>query len=226
MRFPATTLLLIATFTTATAWGQVGGTGIGIGTGTGQGTGIGQGIGENIGGSLQERGESTVGGTGFLNRSNNQGGFLGGAGAAQNTNFGNAGGFTAGGRGGGGGNTAGRGGQPQQQQSTRVIRTRITIPSDFGRVVVTPSQIQSRLNGQFRRASRLKRFSSRQANSTTASPVNTNGLRGSSVVATPNGRTVTLTGSVNSKRDRMLAEKMAKMEPGVDTVLNQIIVSN
>ena len=232
MRFQVTTLLFVATFTAATAFGQVGG---GITTGN-QGTGVGglgqaAGGGTSIGGLLQDRGESNVGGTGFLNRTNNAGGFLsGGADASANnanrtTNFGNVGGFNAGGgRGGAGGGFGGRGGQPQQQRSTRVVRTRITIPRDFGQVRVTPTQIESRLNGQYQRVSRLTRASSRRT--TASSRVNTNGMRGSSVVATPNGRSVTLSGSVANERDRLLAEKMAKMEPGVDTVINQIIVSN
>lgn len=233
MRIQVTTIFLIAAIATASAWGQ--GTTLNQTGGVGQGLGQGAGQGTSIGGLLQDRGQSTVEGNGFLNRTNSQTGFLGGAGANANggntnrttTNFGNAGGFTAGGGGrGGAGGVGGRGGQPQQQRSTRVIRTRITIPRDFGRVTIEPNKVQSRLNGQYRRVSRLTRQSSRRSTATNVSPVNTNGLRGSNVVATPNGRSVTLTGRVASERDRVIAEKIAKMEPGVDSVVNQIIVSN
>jgi osmotically-inducible protein OsmY len=43
-------------------------------------------------------------------------------------------------------------------------------------------------------------------------------------MVTANGRSVVLTGQVASKRDSQIAEKMAKMEPGVESVVNQLMV--
>ena len=225
MRYQLSALIMISISATF-GFGQLGvGTGTGINTGN-QGVGGGGGAGTvagNFENLLEGRGESQVGGTGFLGRTNNTEGFLqanggGNTAGGNRANFGNAGGFAA------GGGRAGAGRQPQQQQSTRVVRTRIMIPRDFGRVIVPPARVQSRLNGQFRRVSNLRR--NRAGASSVGSRVNTNGLRGSSVTATPSGRSVILSGSVLSERDRLIAEKMAKMEPGVESVVNQITVTN
>jgi|GEM_PF-2873129 len=207
--------------------GGLGGAGGGGGGGLNGFGGVGQNGGRGGGGATGSisglfNDNSDIQGTGFLGRNANTGGFLTGAGtgAAQNGQFGNAGGF--GGRGAGGGGAAGRGGGQQQQgqQSTRVVRTRITIPRDFGRVIVPPSRIRSNLNLEYRRVSRLKRVLGGDQ-----SRVTTGGLRGSSVTATPSGESVILSGSVASERDRIIAEKMAKMEPGVRSVINQLVVS-
>lgn len=173
---------------------------------------------------------SDIEGTGFLGRNANSTGFLSGAGtatggrnAAAGGQFGNAGGFGAGGFGGGAGGFGNnnRGGQqPGGARSTRVVRTRITIPRDFGRVVIPASRIRSRLNTEYRRVSQLKNTLGAK------SSVATSGLRGSSITATPNGESVTLSGTVRSERDRIIAEKMAKMEPGVRSVVNQLVVSS
>lgn len=144
-------------------------------------------------------------------------GFLGGeaTGNAGRNQFGNAGNF-----GGRGGTTGGR--QPQQQQqSSRQIRIKLVIPPDFGVVEIPPREIQTRLSSQFRKVSQLKSLTIKGGQS-----ISTSGLRGSNVSASSNiNGVVTLTGRVSNSRERIIAEKMAKMEPGVRSVVNQLVVS-
>lgn len=211
-----------------------GGQGIAGFGGLGQQAGAGGGAGgatESISGFFNDN--SDIQGTGFLGRSANQNGFLlGDGGGGANNQFGNAGGFGGFGGQGGGAGAGNRGGQqPQRQQSTRVIRTKISIPRDFGRVVIPQSRIRSRLNLEYQRVSQLQRTRSVQSQSQpqpqsqSQSRITTGGLRGSSITATPSGESVILSGSVASERDRIIAEKMAKMEPGVRSVINQLTVS-
>lgn len=169
-------------------------------------------------GVLRADAGNTTGGTGFLGRNNqNNVGFLGVQdgtvqGGQPQGGFGNAGGF--GGRGGqqGAGNQ-----QPQGRTSSRIVRTRITIPRDFGVRPIQTGRVQSRLNNTFVRV--------RELANTESAKISKRGLSGSNVTTTfGQNRTVTLRGTVKSERDRQIAEKLAKMEPGVDSVVSELVV--
>ena len=216
MRYITATILILSV--AGFSWGQgtrTGGTGAGAGGG-----GLDANAFADPGGDiLSDAGNSTVEGSGFLGRNSAESGFLsGGRNDTGRNTFGNAGGF--GGRTGGfgGGNNRGNG-QVRSQSSTRVIRTRITIPRDFQRVVIPQSRIRSRLHHEFSRVTRLG------VRTIGSSRISSTGLRNSNVSASVSGRTVTLTGVVSSERDRVIAEKMAKMEPGVDAVSNQLVIA-
>jgi len=153
--------------------------------------------------------------TGFLNQNTQAGGggFLGNqnsntAGAQGGGQFGNAGAR---------GGQQGRGNQRQQQRRTRVIRTRISVPSDFASPVILGTQIQSNLTGQFRRASNFESIARVKLGATRP-------MTGANITVIPNGRTVVLQGQVATERDRTLAERMARFEPGVDRVVNELTV--
>jgi osmotically-inducible protein OsmY len=49
---------------------------------------------------------------------------------------------------------------------------------------------------------------------------------GANVTVVPRGRTVILQGQVATERDRSLAERMARFEPGVDRVVNELVVTS
>lgn len=202
-----------------TAGGLGGG---GVGTGTTGGVGGNQGIGgSNAAQGLTGSRETVLQSDGFLNQnSQNGGGFLGQGANNQNAGgFGNAGGFNAGGRGGfgGGGQQGAQGRQPQTQQPTRILRTKLTIAPDFTYPRVTPTALRAKLNGQFQRV--------RQLSATESARVSKRALGGSRITSVSNDRTVTLRGTVASERDRLVAEKLAKMEPGVDSVVNELTVA-
>jgi len=112
--------------------------------------------------------------------------------------FGNAGGFGA--RGQQGRGQQGRG----QQASTRVVRTKISVGFNYERIQTRV--VQTHLDAQFARLAANGRL-----------------LR-SNVSAIPQGRTVTLKGHVSSARDRDLAERIARFEPGVSAVINELVV--
>ena len=219
------------------------GTGIDVGTGgntnnvgTGNQTGGGSGGGSNaqsqgigagssmLNAAFGERG-TVLQSTGFIggNANAQQGNFLGQNPALNNSQFnnnplgnrgqfGNVGGFGA----------AGRGGFGQQLQRTtrRRIRTRLVLPADFAVEfrTVPPVKLQDSLSKQF------EGIDASQAKSQMA-------LGASRVFAdadirvTASGRTVTLRGQVGSDRERKLAERIAKFEPGVDRVVNQLTVA-
>ncbi len=198
----------------------------GISTGGLGGGGVGGGAAEGIGGSNAVQGltgsrETALQSDGFLNRNEQGGGgFLGQGANNQNAGgFGNAGGFNAGGRGGfgGGGQQGAQGRQPQTQQPTRILRTKLTIAPDFTYPRVTPTALRAKLDGQFQRV--------RQLSSTESARVSKRALGGSRITSVSNDRTVTLRGTVASERDRLVAEKLAKMEPGVDSVVNELTVA-
>lgn len=205
--------------------GGLGGGRVG-GTGTTGGTG---GVAEsNAVQGLTGSRETALQSSGFLNQN-----ALGGGGfmASQGTNggqssFGNAGGFNAaGGRGAGGfgnaGGFGGRGGmagQPQTQRPTRIVRTRLSIAPDFGAKVVSTDEVRSNLNQQFQAVRQLT------ATSRSGTGGESRGLRGAMITASSIGRKMILQGQVATERDRLLAERMARMEPGVDEVRNDLIV--
>lgn len=133
--------------------------------------------------------------------------------------FGNLGGVQAGGRGGAnaGGNRGGQ--QPQQQQQNRQIRVRLVLPNDVAQEyrVIPAAKLQNTLSTQFRQINETQARSKAGSRSQL--------FRNSNINVTANGRTVTLRGQVRSNRERRLAERIAKFEPGVDRVQNQLTVS-
>ena len=219
-----------------TGSGGLGGTGGGGLGGSGATGGGGQG---GVGGSNAVQGltgsrDTVLQSSGFMNQNAlTEGGFMaaqgantgqGGGGAARGAaaggrggnQFGNAGGFGTGGAGGRGGM------QPQQQRSTRIIRTRLTIAPDFDYRAIPLPQVQAKLNSEFLKVSQLRpRY---QTEPSAAAADIAIGLRGSRITATANGRTVVLQGQVATERDRQVAERMATMEPGVDSVVNELVV--
>lgn len=212
--------------------GGLGGGGVGGNRNTAGGGGGGV-AGSNAVQGLTGSRETALQSSGFLSQNAlDGGGFMAaqGTNAGQGGGFGNAGGFNAGGRGAGGfgnaggfGAAGGRGGigggrQPQTQRPTRIVRTRLSIAPDFGYRVIATDIVRSNLNQQFEAA--------RQLASTTRSGVarESRALRGAMITASSIGRKVILQGQVATERDRLLAERMAKMEPGVDEVRNDLIV--
>ena len=128
--------------------------------------------------------------------------------------FGNARGF--------GGNARGGGGQQQFQRNTpRRIRTRLVLPSDFSARFrnIPARQIRDSLSGQF---SGIDRSQARSRVVLGSSRV----FAGAKIQVQANARIVTLRGQVNSDRERKLAERIARFEPGVDRVVNQLTVAN
>lgn len=98
-----------------------------------------------------------------------------------------------------------------------MIRTRLTIAPDFVYPSIVEPQIRTRLNSQFLRVSQLRPRSQ-------TGDLSALGLRNAQITTSVNERTVTLRGQVASERDRVVAERMAKMEPGVDSVVNELVV--
>ncbi len=115
--------------------------------------------------------------------------------------FGNAGGFGARGQ-------QGRGQQGRGQQgrgaSTRVVRTKISV--GFNYQAIQTSVVKTHLDAQFAKLATNGRFSGRN------------------ILAIPQGRTMVLRGRVSSARDRDLAERIARFEPGVSAVINELVV--
>ena len=107
--------------------------------------------------------------------------------------------------------------QQQQRLPTRIVRTRIAVPVDFAAPTIPRTVVENRLNDQFGRI---------RGRRTVARP--TTGARqafwNSSISIITNGPTVTLQGVVATERDRKLAEKIAKLEPGVGQVQNDLTV--
>lgn len=178
---------------------------------------------DNLDANFGERG-TTNETTGFIGGNANalQGGFVGQNqtvnGNAQNNafgnrgQFGNLGGFQNGGRAGFG--------QQLQRQATRRIRTRLVLPADFAaefRQVAAP-KIQSRLTTQF------QGINAAQAKSKVALG-SSRVFANAKIEVIANDRTVILRGQVGSDRERKLAERIAKLEPGVDRVENQLVVA-
>ena len=111
--------------------------------------------------------------------------------------FGNAGGFGA----------RGQQGRRQQQgrgASTRVVRTKISV--GFNYQAIQTSVVKTHLDAQFAKLATNGRFSGRN------------------ILAIPRGRVMVLRGRVSSARDRALAERIARFEPGVSTVINELVV--
>ena len=211
--------------------GGLGGGGVAAG-GSGSSTGAPPQT-EGLGGSSISRDlgsrETALQSSGFLGQSptGGGGGFLGAQGANNATlggrgnQFGNLGGFGGfgGGRGAFGG--GGRGFQPQQQRPTRVVRTRLMIAPDFSFPQAPATSIRSSLNTQFNRVSKLSARGTPSAASRGASSL---ALRGAKITTIIQGRTVVLQGQVATERERQVAERMARMEPGVDSVMNELVV--
>ncbi len=134
---------------------------------------------------------------------------VGGAGGGAQLNrgggqFGNVGGFNARGQ----GNFQNRGFNQNQGRGggnrPPVLRIRLSIGPGYQRV---PSSVaQTNLNAQFTKLMTLRRF------------------QGSTISAIPQGRTIVLRGRVSSDRDRALAVRIAKLEPGVSGVISELIV--
>lgn len=149
------------------------------------------------------------------NGSGTQGGFLGQnqATGGQNGQFGNTGRAT--GRGGGGFQQGG------QRQASVQILTRLVLPTDFAQEyrVLAASKLKTTLPQQFRK------IDAAQARS----KVNLGSMRvfkGADIQVTTSEGTVTLLGQVASAREKQLAERIVRLEPGVDRVVNQLTVSN
>lgn len=148
-------------------------------------------------GNFVGQNQTTINGPGGINGFGNGG------------RFGNQGGFQAG----------GRGGQGAQRQTPRRIRTRLVLPTDFAIEyrTVPRQKLQTTLSSQYRG------IDSSQAKSKVmlgASRV----FKNAQIEVVANGRTVTLRGQVRSDRERQLAARIAKLEPGVDRVENQLSV--
>ena len=117
--------------------------------------------------------------------------------------FGNLGGFGARGQQRG---LQGRG-QPQgRSASTRVIRTTISV--GFNYQAVQTRTVKTSLEKTFSRLGEIGKFT----------------FRGSDISVIPRGRTVVLQGQVASARDRDLAARIARFEPGVSAVINELVV--
>lgn len=148
---------------------------------------------------------------GFVGRNDNAGRFVGNTNAAQQTGGTNrnlGGGRGGGGRGGAGG--GGRGGQNNGFGGGGVQRPLIRpvhrIAFNFS--PSTRATISTNLQSQFRRITR------------------TNSLRGMAGVNVNigNQNRVTITGLVGSESDKKLAAALARLEPGVRGVINQLVV--
>ena len=199
---------------------NTGGVGNNQATGGGSSTvpeGFGSGgVSENLNSAaFGERGTANQG-FGFIGDNAQPGGFFGQERAGNNIatgnrgQFGNAGGFGAG----------GRGGQQLQRQTPRRIRTRLVLPKDFGvRFRTIPAaRLQNTLSSQYRGIGAAVQDRSK------VSLLSSRAFAGANIQVTASGRTVTLRGQVGSDRERKLAERIAKFEPGVDQVVNQLSV--
>lgn len=130
-------------------------------------------------------------------------------------NFGNA-------RGGQFGNTGrgnARGFQQQfQQNTTRRIRTKLVLPPGYlAEFRPTTSDTRKSLQNLYRQVK------ASQARSTAPSQLSRL-FANSEIQVTVRDRTVTLLGRVGSDRERVLAERMARLEPGVSRVVNELSV--
>jgi hypothetical protein len=200
--------------------GGLGGTGLGGAGGFGGG-GLGGGLGgqAGMGGSQLNLDlgalSATVGQGGFIGRSDNAGRFVGNANTGQQSIQGTNAGGQFGGRGQqfGGGQFGGRnttGGFNQRggfnQQSRRTIRPQHRIAFDYSQPET--GSVQTSLNAQFQRFQ-------------TSRPE----LQGVQI-GLGDGREVVLRGQVRSEEDKKLAAQLARMEPGVRTVRNELTVEN
>ena len=190
--------LLFAFSTTSLAQDTTGGTATGTGTAVGQGPNIS--ISEDVDTSAFDTLER---GTGIGGSTSTQ---AGASAASQSTNTGNVfGGGGGGGFGGFGGLGAlfGGGGFGNTSGSNRpVIRTRLR--SAIQVAPVAPRRVQVVAN---------KRISS--------TPVRS-GLQNTSV--SMNGRTAVISGTVSSDRDKRMAQLLMRLEPGVSSVQNNVVV--
>ena len=235
MRF--TVSLVLTGFLASTGWGQFTDDAGGVGTQTTNGTQTNAGGGSTFGGGGNIAGGGEVGGTsdnvsatfgetdndqnrGFIgqNLNSQQGQFLGGNQALQQQagggQFGNAGGFGNQGRGQQFGR--GQGLQPQRARTTRVIRTKITVAFDFPNV--PEATLRNNLETQFQS---INRAQERSRVALGLSRV----FRDANISVSASGRTVTLRGTVGSEREKDLAARIAKLEPGVDEVKNELGVT-
>lgn len=209
----------VATNNTATGGGGGGSTGFGNSVVGGSGGDAG-GTSENLNVTFGER-TNNNGQQGFLggNTQQQQGGGFVGQNQATGGQFGNAGGV--GGRGAGGG--GGRGGNQQQvQRNVPVqIRTQLVLPADFAKEyrVLAARRLSTKLPQTFRRIDQAQAKSKVEFGSMRV-------FKGANISVTTSGQTVTLLGQVNSVRERQLAERIAKLEPGVDRVVNQLTVTS
>ena len=185
-----------------------GGATSGLGSGSFGTFGVGAGAGTGQVGNAQfiDRSGTFIGG----NSNARQGNFIGAGNqqARQGTNrtaFGNAGGFTAGGRG-QAARGQNRGNQPTGPTQSRVIRTKLSVGFQYARI---PSRVATRdLEAQL------------------AKLVADGVTKLGNVSVTSQGTTVILRGQVASPRDRDLAVRMARFEPGVDEVKSELVVLN
>ena len=178
---------------------------------------------ENLATAFGER--TTVNETpGFLGANANaqQGNFVGQnqtiANGANGGQFGNRGGFQGGGFQGGG--RGGQFGQQTQRQAPRRIKTRLVLPKDFAPAfrIVPADTLQSNLSRQY---SKIDEAQAKSKVSLGSSRV----FQNAEIQVSASGRIVTLRGQVRSDRERKLAERIAKFEPGVDRVENLLTVA-
>lgn len=210
--------------------GGAGGGGAGGGAG---GAGIGQGQGGFGGGfgagGTDEFGTSLGTDAGFVGQNLNaqQGAFIGANQAANGQGqqgpggqFGNAGGGRGGAGGFGAGRGQGQGQQPQQRNPPRNIRIKITLSPEFAAAyrVVSPQKLKSRLTRQYQRIDSIQKEANADFGLSRV-------FRNANVSVTANGRSVTLRGQVASEREKSLAARIARLEPGVDRVENQLVVA-
>lgn len=123
--------------------------------------------------------------------------------------FGNVGGFGAG----------GRGGQQVQRNVPRRIRTQLKLPADFAIEyrTIPATKLQNSLSQQYRGIDASQARSKMPLGSSRV-------FAGAEIEVSASGRIVTLRGQVGSDRERKLAERIARFEPGVDRVVNQLSV--
>ena len=180
---------------------------------------------DNIGATeFGERGTANQA-DGFVggNRNAQQGNFIGqnqAIGNTLNNAFGNqrGGQFGNTGFGAGGNNRGGFGSQPQRGVATqRQIRIRLVLPNDVAAEyrILPATKIQTSLSKQFAGINASQEKSKVRLGSSRV-------FKGSDIQITADGRTVTLRGQVSSDRERKLAERIAKLEPGVSRVVNQL----
>ncbi len=130
-----------------------------------------------------------------------------GFGAGLGANFGGGLGGRTGGLGGIGGLAGGLGGQSASNQAKKKIR--VSVSPD---IELAPSSISTQSNGAPIASARLKRI-----------PLPAS-LRG--VNAFVEGDLVVLTGTVATESDKLKVERLVKLEPGLNSVRNEVVVQS